>query len=37
MAFKEAVMTEAAWFKKHVDRCDKLLSLMNGKRIIDLE
>ena len=37
MAFKEAVMTEAAWFKKHFDRCDKLLSLMNGKRIIDLE
>jgi hypothetical protein len=37
MAFKEAVTTEVVWFKKHANRCDKLLSLMNGQRIVDLE
>lgn len=37
MAFKEAIMTEAAWFEKHAKRCNDLLSLITGNRIVDLE
>lgn len=37
IAFKEAITKEGEWFKKHANRCDELLSLMNGQRIIDLE
>lgn len=32
MAFKEAIKQEGQWFKKHSDRCDDLLSLVNGHR-----
>lgn len=37
MALKEAIAQEGEWFKKHSDRCDELLSLINGHRIVDLE
>lgn len=32
MALKEAITKEGEWFKKHSDRCDELLSLVNGHR-----
>lgn len=34
MALKEAITKEGEWFKKHSDRCDELLSLVNGHRPI---
>lgn len=37
MALKEAIAQEGAWFKKHSDRCNELLSLINGYHIVDLD
>jgi len=37
LALKETLMEEAAWFEKHAKRCNDVLALVTGNRIIDLE
>lgn len=36
-ALKEALIEEATWFEKHSKRCNDVLALVMGNRIVDLE